>query len=102
MKLEDSSQLALRSRSRKPKNNELPQEWLEGGAWRKIVIPTLFRWASIQLNPWIIPDTKIVEALETICRATFGDSEFLDVEYALNTKSTAVRLVCTPSLPDSN
>ena len=96
MKLEDSpkpiSKVSHSRAGKKPTNNGLPKEWLEDGAWRKKVIPTLFQWASIQPNPWILPDTKVTNALEKICNAYYGDSEL-----TITTTSTAFRLVRTHS-----
>jgi hypothetical protein len=69
----------------------VPKEWLEGQAWRKLVIPCLFRWASAQKNPWMIPDAEIVKALEMICRETFGDVGPLDISPGV------VRIVCLHS-----
>jgi hypothetical protein len=52
----------------------LPKECLENKTWRKKVITTLFRWAGVQSNPWVIPDTKIVDALQKICTVYCGTS----------------------------
>jgi hypothetical protein len=97
VKLEDSPKPALRSKqsgksgsSRKPTNDGLPKEYLEGGVWRKRVISTLFRWAGTQPNPWIMPDVKVVDALEKICDAYYDQS----IQLAITTTSTAFCLVC--------
>ena len=57
----------------RPTNNQLPRVFLDDNTWRKRVVTTLIRWAGIQPNPWIIPDSKIVDALEKICNAHYGD-----------------------------
>ncbi|KAI0245668.1 hypothetical protein BJV78DRAFT_1287355 [Lactifluus subvellereus] len=88
VKLEDSPRpVAKALRSKKPTNNRLPKEWLKDGTWHKRVVPTLIRWASIQPNPWVIPDVKITDALEKICNAYFGGSEL-----SITTTSVAFRL----------
>ena len=73
------------------------KEWLEDGAWCKKVILTLLRWASIQPNPWIILDANITDALEKICDAFYGDSEYL--EHGIATMSTTFCLVCALPFP---
>ena len=57
----------------RPTNNQLPRVFLDDNTWRKRVVTTLIRWAGIQPNPWIIPDSKIVDALEKICNTHYGD-----------------------------
>ncbi|KAH8999403.1 hypothetical protein EDB92DRAFT_1813148 [Lactarius akahatsu] len=89
VKLKDSH--ITKASHKRPRNGELPEEWMEDGTWHKTVIPTLFCWASVQPNPWVIPDVKVIAALETICRAIFSDSEV--IEEVISPTSTAVHLV---------
>lgn len=95
MKLEESPvKLDLKprqreSKSRKPKNGELPDACHESQVWRRRVIPTFFRWASVQSNPWNIPDDKIVGTLDTICQYHYDGIVQLDT----STSSPAFGLV---------
>jgi len=66
----------------KPSNRQLPKICHENGTWRKYVIPTLFRWAGVQPDPFIIPDAKVIAALGTITDTYYGDSVELDISPA--------------------
>jgi hypothetical protein len=91
VKVEDSTQCAIPPPKRRPKpsNNKLPKEWLEDGVWRKRIIPSIFRWAGIQENPWVISDEKIADALTKMCDAQFGDV----AEHPITPNSEPVRVV---------
>lgn len=73
MKVEDSPKPVLKIRQRsagtgkKVTNDDLPKSCHINNTWRGRVIPTLFRWAGTQPNPWSIPDSNITEALKIIC-----------------------------------
>ena len=73
----------------KPSNGQLPPECHEDGVWRKRVIPTFFRWAGVQSNPFGISESKIADALRIICGAYYGDSVPLD----FNISGVPLRLV---------
>jgi len=76
-------------RRTKPSNNKLLKEWLKDGVWRKRIIPSIFRWAGIQENPWVIPDEKIADALTKICDVHFGDL----AENPITPNSEPIRIV---------
>jgi hypothetical protein len=57
----------------KPTNDKLPKEWLKDGVWCKRIIPSMFCWAGIQENPWVISDESIAVVLTKICEVHFGD-----------------------------
>jgi hypothetical protein len=73
----------------KPNNKQLPAACHEDGTWTKRVIPTLFRWAGVQRKPFAIPEAKVVEALQIICGAYYGNS----IPIEITPSSTGVRLV---------
>ena len=74
MKIEDSKPVIPQTKWRvKPTNNKLPKEWLKDGLWCKQIIPSMFRWAGVQENPWVISDESIAAMLTKICEAHFGD-----------------------------
>ena len=85
VKVEDSPQHIPPKRCTKPSNNKL---WLKDGLWRKRIIPSIFRWASIQENPWIVADEKITDTLTKICEAHFGD-----LEHPITSDSEPIRIV---------
>ncbi|KIM89612.1 hypothetical protein PILCRDRAFT_84589 [Piloderma croceum F 1598] len=60
----------------KPTNNKLPKEWLKDGIWRKRIIPSMFHWAGIQENTWVIPDEHITDALTKICKVLWQLSKW--------------------------
>ena len=91
MKVEDSPKRIIPQikRRAKPTNNKLPKEWLEDGVWCKRIIPSLFHWAGIQENPWVMSDESIADALTKICEAHFGDL----TEYPITPNSEPIRIV---------
>jgi hypothetical protein len=77
------------SRHEKHQNDNLPKECQEDGIWRKRVIPTVYRWAGIQPNAWIIPDEELIEAFQIMCDAYYNGV----IELSITTNSIAFRLV---------
>ena len=92
-KVKDSpSKIVVKPKQRsKATNDKFPKEWLENSIWRKKAIPTLFYWAGIQENPWVISDEKIAEVLTKICDASFSNS----IDYMMTTNCEAVCIIST-------
>ena len=55
----------------------------------ELTLPSIFCWAGIQENPWVISDEKIADALTKICDVHFGDL----AENPITPNSEPVRIV---------
>lgn len=57
----------------RPKNNDLPPEVFNGGAWRGIFLPTLFQWAATSGDPFRLKHNLLHEAILSISHAIYAD-----------------------------
>lgn len=75
--------------SKRPSNKLLPAVLHERGTWRQHLIPTLYRWAGIQPNPFAISDKDLIGALNIMMEAFYGDM----FEDTITTSHIVFRLV---------
>ncbi|KAF7761973.1 hypothetical protein Agabi119p4_9965 [Agaricus bisporus var. burnettii] len=67
-----TSNSKIRTRVR---NKHLPAELTQPvDTWKSLILPTFFNWLASQEDPWNQPQSAIIEALETICRANVRGS----------------------------
>lgn len=57
----------------RPKNNDLPPQVFNGGAWRGTFLPTLFQWAATTGDPFRLNHQLLHEAILSISHAIYAD-----------------------------
>ncbi len=79
------------------KRNTVTTANLPGGAtvlgkWKAMFLPTYFKWAGTQLDPWSIPDSTTIRTLQVIWDYIFGKQ----VPYTISVSDPVHHLVRFP------